>query len=97
MIQHKQSNPNMIIEDACADAIERVLAAFPDILDKMVEKAKEGSLQHAKFLFDWAKLEPSFPDEQTADCSGPSLAKMLLDRLQEDTAKSDPAHATKVL
>jgi hypothetical protein len=82
-------------EDACADAVERVLEAVPEILDAMIEKAKGGSQQHAKFLFDWAKLDPTFTSEEEE--SGPSLAQMLLDKLLEDTGESASAGTTDVL
>jgi hypothetical protein len=59
------------------------------------EKAKGGSQQHAKFLFDWAKLDPTFPSEEEE--SGPSLAQILLDKLREDTSESASASTTEVL
>jgi len=89
-------NTNALTEDACADAVERVLRAVPDILDAMIEKAKGGSQQHAKFLFDWAKLEPNFVEEAEGS-SCPSLAQILLDKLREDTGESASTGTTDVL
>lgn len=83
-------------EDACADAVERILQAVPEILDAMIEKAKGGSQQHAKFLFDWAKLDATFSNEEE-ESSCPSLAKILLDSLREDTGESASASTTDVL
>jgi hypothetical protein len=89
------STTNTSTEDACSDAVERVLRAVPEILDAMIEKAKSGSQQHAKFLFDWAKLEPSFNDDEEE--ATPSLAKFLLEKLREDTGESASANTTGVL
>lgn len=101
MNRNEQSNRNTNTssrntEDACADAVERILQAVPDILDAMIEKAKGGSQQHAKFLFDWAKLDARFSNEEE-EGSCPSLAQILLDRLREDTGESVSASTTDVL
>jgi len=89
MSRNTESNriPGALTDDACADAVERVLRAVPDILDAMIEKARKGSQQHAKFLFEWAKLEPNFVEEEEQR-SRPSLAQILLDKLREDTGES---------
>ena len=94
--QQSNHNTNTSTEDACCDAVERVLAAVPEILDAMIEKAKAGSQQHAKFLFDWAKLEPSFGENEEEN-GAPSLAKFLLEKLREDSGESVSANATDVL
>jgi hypothetical protein len=101
MNRNEQSNRSSHIsststEDACADAVERILEAVPAILDAMIEKAKGGSQQHAKFLFDWAKLDATFSNEEE-ESSCPSLAQILLDRLREDTGESASASTTDVL
>ncbi len=101
MNRNEQSNRKTRIsststEDACADAVERLLQAVPEILDAMIEKAKGGSQQHAKFLFDWAKLDATFSNEEE-ESSCPSLAQILLDRLREDTGESAAASTTDVL
>ena len=52
------------------------------ILVALVEKAKEGSLPHAKFALEYAELMPE--DEATKEedeLPGPSLAEMLLSKL----------------
>lgn len=100
MSRYGQSNQSMNTgstrtEDVCADAVERILEAVPEILDAMIEKAKGGSQQHVKFLFDWAKLDPTFTNEEEE--SGPSLAQILLDKLREDTGESASASTTDVL
>jgi hypothetical protein len=83
-------------EEACADSVERILQAVPEILDAMIEKAKGGSQQHAKFLFDWAKLDATFNHEEEGS-SCPSLAQILLEKLREDTGESASAGTTDVL
>jgi len=101
MSRNEQSNRNTYMtststEDACADAVERILRAVPEILDAMIEKAKGGSQQHAKFLFDWAKLDATFSNEEE-ESSCPSLAQILLEKLREDTGESASAGTTDVL
>lgn len=86
----------MSVEDACSDAVLRVMKAVPIILDKLIEQAKGGSYQHAKFLLDWAKIEPEYQRPSQKE-TGPSLAQMLLDRLREDTGQSACESTTKVL
>jgi hypothetical protein len=69
---------------------EKVLAAAPEIFDALIAQAIKGSYQHAKFLFD---LLDFAPDESLAedDIPGPSLAEILLDRLQ--LMQTDPRRA----
>jgi hypothetical protein len=81
-------NTNKSPEDVCAGAVVRILQAVPEILDAMIEKAKGGSQQHAKFLFDWAKLEPTFTSDEE-ESSRPSLAEILLEQT--------PGHGRKCL
>ena len=59
-----------------------VIEAYPDILDALIAKAKEGSYQHAKLLFDLVDAAPSKPKDDADDLPGPSLAEILIERLQ---------------
>lgn len=62
---------------------QRVLDAYPEIIDALVAEAKEGSCQHAKFLFDLVQAAPEKKrDQEDDDNPGPSLAEILLERLQ---------------
>ena len=81
------------------DCRKKVLVAAPAILDSLITKATEGSYQHAKFLFDL--LEPAASkraakDDDVDDLPGPSLAEMLIERLQlvETQDANDSAKAT---
>jgi pyrroline-5-carboxylate reductase len=48
------------------DAQAVILAAWPEIVNGLVNKAKEGSYQHAKFLSEFAGLELPAEDEGPA-------------------------------
>ncbi len=61
---------------------EGVLKAAPDITDALIAKAREGSYQHAKFLFDLVTAALPKPKDEDDDLPGPSLAEILLERLQ---------------
>jgi len=64
-------------------AIAAILRATDDILGSHIKKAKQGSYQHAKFLFDFAGL----PSAQTQSApEQESLASILLKRLEVDDA-----------
>jgi hypothetical protein len=68
----------------------------PEILDAMIEKAKGGSQQHAKFLFAWAQLDATFSNEEE-ESSCPSLAHIYGHRFREDTGESVSASTTDLL
>ncbi len=65
--------------------------AAPVIVAKMVEQAKEGSYQHAKFLFELARLFP-LPPPPSAEDEHPALALLreldILPRDPEEDAAS---------
>ncbi len=64
-------------------AIAAILRATDDILESHIKNAKQGSYQHAKFLFDFAGL----PSAQTQSApEQESLASILLKRLEVDDA-----------
>ena len=61
------------------DPVQEVQRALPDIVDALIKQAKEGSHQHAKFLFEFAGIA-SFP--QPAAEGEESLAALLFRELQ---------------
>jgi hypothetical protein len=63
--------------------------AFPDIVDVLIERAKEGSLTHTKFLFEIGGGKDQ-PSKRGARQRHPSLAEMLLD---EVTKRREEAQA----
>ena len=54
-----------------------------EITQKLIDKAMEGSQQHAKFLFDFAFADARSTKEEDDDLPGPSLAEILLERLRQ--------------
>lgn len=62
---------------------QMVAANAPEITQKLIEKALEGSHQHAKFLFDFAFAEAAKGKDDEDELPGPSLAEILLERLRE--------------
>ena len=65
--------------------VAAILRATDDIFESHIKKAKEGSYQHAKFLFDFAGL----PSAQTQSApEQESLASILLKKLELDDAGS---------
>lgn len=61
---------------------DRVLKAAPDIIDALIAQATKGSCAHAKFLFDLLETAPAKHKDDEDDLPGPSLAQILLERLQ---------------
>lgn len=60
------------------DLRRTILQAAPGIIGKMIEKANDGSYQHAKFLFDLAGIELQEPaeDEEEGDLAGLLLKEL---------------------
>ncbi len=87
---HTKRPPSKTSEvlDVCR---ENVLLAAIEIIDALIAKSKEGSYQHAKFLFDLLETTPKRAADKDGDddLPGPSLAEMLIERLQ----LVDPQHA----
>ena len=71
-------------DQALLDAREEVIDALPAIIHKLIEKAKEGSYQHAKFLFDFASSGPAAGSGDTG--ADDSLAALLMKELKEPSA-----------
>jgi hypothetical protein len=66
-------------EEGIRQAKRRVQDWVPTILDSLREKAEEGSCAHAKFLFEFAGIEPGAEKNAAED----SLSAILLERLDE--------------
>jgi hypothetical protein len=87
------------LKPACAKRVRnyRKLAkkelseAFPDIVDVLVERAKEGSLTHTKFLFEIGGGKDQ-PAKRGVRQRHPSLAEMLLDEVakRREEAQEQP-------
>jgi hypothetical protein len=61
---------------------QTVIDHLPAITQAMIDQAKDGSCQHAKFLFDLVNAIPAkATDDDDDDIPGPSLAEILLERL----------------
>jgi hypothetical protein len=69
-------------DEALCDARYEVIDALPAIVRKLIEKAKEGSYQHAKFLFDFASSGGGHDAGNSADDN--SLAAFLMKELKEE-------------
>ena len=70
-------------ERALYIARDKVIAAMPGIIDKIIEKARQGSYLHAKFLLEFAQSGPG--GEAHAE-DGESLASFLMKELGEESA-----------
>jgi len=63
---------------------ESIRAAAPEVVRKVIDKAKEGSYLHAKFLFDFAGLDLKRGSQDEEDsAANESLAAYLLRELKE--------------
>lgn len=61
-----------------------------EITQALIEKALEGSYQHAKFLFDMAFSAAQKAAKGEDELPGPSLAEILLERLRELEEETEP-------
>lgn len=91
--------PTKTQSEALRECQNRILVAAPVITDALIEQAKKGNYQHAKFLFDLAfppapKSAPKDGDEE--ELPGPSLAETLLERL-DHLLEEDPVPAANEL
>ncbi len=66
-------------QEACARAQQIILRHWPDIIQAQVEKALDGSHQHAKYLGEYAGLSAALA--APAGEQDESLAALLLKRL----------------
>jgi hypothetical protein len=91
MVRIEMTNSSCEVQRECR---ERVWRAAPRIMDALIEQAGKGSCQHAKFLFDFAfaaAAQLSEPEEE--DLAGPSLAEILLERLDALMKEAPPDEA----
>ncbi len=66
------------------EAKTAILAAKNEIVAGLIAQAKRGSYLHAKFLFDFAGLNPAAEAEADACAREASLARILLDQLASE-------------
>ena len=91
------------VAEQCEEAQQKITDSVPDIVEKVIEKAKDGSVPHAKFLMDWADVKPEkanakrekvaekTPEE--TESGKPSLAESLLKALREILEEGKQAKA----
>ena len=84
--------------EALRECQNRILVAAPVITDALIEQAKKGSYQHAKFLFDLAfpPAPKSAAKDGDEELPGPSLAETLLERLDHLLEEDPPAAANEL-
>ena len=85
--------------EALRECQNRILVAAPAITDALIEQAKKGSSQHAKFLFDLAfppAPKAAAKDGDEDELPGPSLAETLLARLDHLLEEDPPPAANEV-
>ncbi len=74
-------------QEACRWAVDAIVGAFPAIMQAQIDKAGEGSHQHAKFLCEFAGLPGALLSPAAAQED--SLARLLLDKLQIGSEDSE--------
>ena len=77
--------------DPFAVARRKVRAAVPAIVDKLVEKASEGSCAHARTLLDLTGARHMFDNQPEAAEPGESWARLVIERLDEAEAEGKAA------
>jgi hypothetical protein len=77
-------------EQATRAAVAAIVGSLGGIVDAMIRQATGGSHLHAKLLFDFAGISAaSLPSEAGAE--QPSLARLLMDKLDQMAAESASA------
>ncbi|HEY0760275.1 MAG TPA: hypothetical protein VGD59_13570 [Acidisarcina sp.] len=73
-------------------AEEQTSEAFPDIVKKLVDKARDGSINHTRLLFDVAGISEASKagSKGKSRSRSASLAKMILDAERKRDAKQAP-------
>jgi len=61
---------------------DSVLAAYDEIVKKLVEEAKKASVPHAKLCFELLENPRKAKDDSDEDDDHPSLAEYLIEQLQ---------------
>lgn len=78
-----QSDPRPLTKaEVFRQGEQKILQAHPKIVDALIEQARKGSYQHAKFLFDLVDAVPTRPKDDDGEVPGPSLAEIVMERLQ---------------
>jgi hypothetical protein len=72
---------------------QRVIDAMGEIVGGLLEKAKDGSCQHAKFLFDFAGVEAGGAEASAPGRKDESLAALLLSGLDSPATGFLPQQA----
>lgn len=63
-------------------ALEKISKSYNDIVDKLAEKAAEGSVRHTELLFDLGGVKEEVKASHTRTRKEPSLGKMLLEEIE---------------
>lgn len=63
-----------------AHAREDVVRAVPEIIDAFLDQARQASVAHARFVFDFAGIAAR-KDAAAEDPEGPSFAELMIERL----------------
>lgn len=81
MAKRDRQSETRRISDARKSGREQVIAAYDDIVEKLVEQAKEASVPHAKLCFELLDARTrKTEDEEEEDST--SLAEYLIEQLQ---------------
>ena len=62
---------------------------FPDIMQTLANKSKEGSLSHTKYLFEIGGVKEDI--ERQGQAGEPSLAELLLEEVRKRQRAEDPS------
>jgi hypothetical protein len=81
MSKHESKSEIRRIDEVRQQNNNRILDAYPEIIDAIIEQAKNGSYLHAKFLFEQLETPAVTKSDDDDSHSGPSLAEILLSRL----------------
>lgn len=77
----KNSKALTVVGTRECDLQETIWLSAPEIINKLIAKAKEGSYQHAKFLFDLAGIDlQDRPDEEEEEGD---LAALLMNEIAD--------------
>lgn len=89
----KKKKPAGQVKQECT---QRVVNEMEEIIGALIKKAKDGSSQHAKFLFDFAGVEEGGGEEESSPGrEAESLAELLLRRLDAAAAGAQPLNSDR--
>ena len=75
----------------------RMAEALPEIVERFLEEAKQGSIPHAKALSDMSGLNQADSADQEDGRRHPSLAKLLLKELKRQQSSQAQVPQTEAL